>query len=68
MCKSKRTWGIGGTIISAALQEQVAALQTTVTTLQGNKTLALAPFVTVDPNPENGVIGQRRYVDSSERN
>jgi hypothetical protein len=41
----------------AALQKQVAALQTTVTTLQGNKALALAPFVTVDPNPENSVRG-----------
>jgi len=43
----------------AALQAQVAALQTQVNTLQNQLTsvLALAPFVSVDPNPENGVIG-----------
>jgi hypothetical protein len=39
------------------LQKQVAALQKTVTTLQANKALELAPFVTVDANPENGVRG-----------
>lgn len=41
----------------AALQAQVVALQKQVTTLQQNKALALAPFVSVDPNPQNGVRG-----------
>jgi len=41
----------------SALQTQLAALQKQVATLQQNKALALAPFVTVDPNPEVGVPG-----------
>ena len=52
-----------------ALQAEVTALQTTVTALQNQvntlqtqltaaqPVLALAPFVSVDPNPANGVIG-----------
>jgi hypothetical protein len=46
------------------LQGQVGSLQTANTTLQGqlaavqsNPALALGPFVTVDPNAENGVVG-----------
>jgi hypothetical protein len=46
----------------AALQTQVSAQQAQITSLQNQLTaakpvLALAPFVTVDPNPENGVKG-----------
>jgi hypothetical protein len=41
----------------AALQAQVVALQKQVTALQQNNVLALAPFVTVDANPENGSPG-----------
>jgi len=45
-----------------ALQTQVSAQQAQITSLQNQLTaakpvLALAPFVSVDPNPENGVIG-----------
>jgi hypothetical protein len=46
------------------LQGQVGSLQRANTTLQGqlaavqsNPALALGPFVTVDPNAENGVVG-----------
>jgi hypothetical protein len=35
----------------------VSALQRQVTLIASNPALALGPFVTVDPNPENGVIG-----------
>jgi hypothetical protein len=49
---------------NAKLQSQVSSLQTNNTTLetrlaavQSNPALALGPFVTVDPNPEVGVIG-----------
>jgi hypothetical protein len=38
-------------------QEQITSLQTALATVQSNKALALGPFVTVDPNPERGVIG-----------
>ena len=53
----------------ASLQSQVSSLQTTITTLQSEVTalqheltaarsvLALAPYVSVDPNVEIGVIG-----------
>jgi hypothetical protein len=46
----------------AALQTQVNAQQAQITSLQNQLVaaqlvLALAPFVSVDPNPENGVIG-----------
>jgi hypothetical protein len=40
-----------------ALQSQVKALQTQLATVQSNPALALGPFVSVDPNPEIGVIG-----------
>jgi hypothetical protein len=40
-----------------ALQKEIVGLQKVVAALQANKALALAPFVTVDPNPENGVRG-----------
>jgi hypothetical protein len=40
-----------------ALQKQVTAEQAEITTLQSNSVQALVPFVTVDPNPENGVPG-----------
>ena len=39
------------------LQGQVKSLQTQLTTVQSNHALALGPFVSVDPNPEIGVIG-----------
>jgi hypothetical protein len=49
---------------NTTLQGQVGSLQTANTTLQGqlaavqsNPALALGPFVTVDPNAENGVVG-----------
>src|ERR1700693_4715627 len=41
----------------ASLQSKIVKLQKEVAALQANKALALAPFVTVDPNPENGVRG-----------
>jgi hypothetical protein len=41
----------------AALQSQVQALQTQLAAVQSNNALKLGPFVTVDPNPENDVIG-----------
>jgi hypothetical protein len=39
------------------LQAQVKSLQTQLTAIQNNNALKLAPFVTVDPNPRNDVIG-----------
>jgi hypothetical protein len=49
---------------NAKLQNQVNSLQTSNTTMQkqlaavqSNHALALGPYVSVDPNPENGVIG-----------
>jgi hypothetical protein len=39
------------------LQSEMVQLQKQVEILQANKVLALAPFVTVGPNPENGVRG-----------
>jgi trimeric autotransporter adhesin len=49
---------------NAKLQNQVTSLQTSntrlesqLTTVQSNPALALGPFVSVDPNPEFGVIG-----------
>jgi hypothetical protein len=41
----------------AALQSQVQTLQTQLAAVQSNNALALGPFVSVNPNPENGVIG-----------
>jgi hypothetical protein len=41
----------------AALQSQVQTLRTELAAVQSNKVLALGPFVSVDPNPENGVKG-----------
>jgi hypothetical protein len=41
----------------AALQSQVQTLQTQLAAVQSNKALELGPFVSVDPHPENGVIG-----------
>jgi trimeric autotransporter adhesin len=41
----------------AALQHQVNTLQSQLATVQSNNALLLGPFVTVDPNPEIGVIG-----------
>jgi hypothetical protein len=41
----------------AALQSQVKTLQTQLAAVQSNKALELGPFVSVNPNPENGVIG-----------
>jgi outer membrane murein-binding lipoprotein Lpp len=41
----------------AALQSQVHALQSQLAAVQSNNALKLGPFVTVDPNPENGVRG-----------
>jgi trimeric autotransporter adhesin len=40
-----------------ALQTQVNTLQTQLSTVQSNNALALGPFVSVDPNSENGVAG-----------
>jgi hypothetical protein len=42
---------------NSSLQSQVNSLQTQLATVQSNKALKLGPFVDVDPNPENGVIG-----------
>jgi hypothetical protein len=41
----------------AALQSQVQTVQTELAAVQSNNALKLGPFVDVDPNPENGVIG-----------
>jgi hypothetical protein len=41
----------------AALQSQVQTLQTQLAAVQSNKALELGPFVSVDPNRKNGVIG-----------
>jgi hypothetical protein len=41
----------------AALQDQVSTLQSQLATVQSNNALLLGPFVSVDPNPEIGVIG-----------
>jgi len=41
----------------SALQDQVTTLQTQLAAVQSNHALLLGPFVTVDPNPEIGVIG-----------
>ena len=41
----------------AALQDQVKTLQNQLATVQSNHALLLGPFVSVDPNPEIGVIG-----------
>jgi hypothetical protein len=41
----------------AALQSQVKTLQTQLAAVQSNNALKLDKFVTVDPNPENGVKG-----------
>jgi hypothetical protein len=41
----------------AALQSQVQTLQTELAAVRSNKALELGPFVSVDPHPENGVIG-----------
>jgi uncharacterized coiled-coil protein SlyX len=46
----------------STLQEQVASLQRQVTALQNNPTLALAPFVSVDPNPVNGLQGPHLFI------
>jgi len=42
---------------NAALQSQVNTLQTQLLAVQSNHALLLGPFVSVDPNPEIGVIG-----------
>ena len=39
------------------LQTEIVALQKQVAALQSSSVQALAPFVSVDPNPENGVAG-----------
>jgi hypothetical protein len=41
------------------LKAQVVALQKQVTALQQNNALLLAPFVTVDPNPQINVPGPK---------
>jgi hypothetical protein len=42
---------------NTALQNEVSVLQSSVSTLQQHAVFALDPFVSVDPNPENGVKG-----------
>jgi len=39
------------------LQAEIVSLQAQVAALQSSSVQALAPFVSVDPNPENGVAG-----------
>jgi hypothetical protein len=41
----------------SALESQIDTLQKQLAVVQSNKALALDPFVSVDPNPESGVIG-----------
>jgi hypothetical protein len=41
----------------ASLQATVSALQTQLAAVQSNPALALGPFVSVDPNPEIGMVG-----------
>jgi hypothetical protein len=40
-----------------ALQTEVATLRSQLTKVQQNPVLQIGPFVSLDPNPENGVIG-----------
>jgi hypothetical protein len=42
---------------NTALQGQINALQTELAAVKSNHALLLGPFVSVDPNPEIGVIG-----------
>ena len=42
---------------NATLQGQISTLQGQLAAVQSNPALALGPFVSVDPNPEIGVIG-----------
>jgi FtsZ-binding cell division protein ZapB len=42
---------------NTTLQDEVSWLQTQLAAVQSNRALLLGPFVTVDPNPEIGVIG-----------
>jgi len=42
---------------NADLQNEVTSLQSQLATVQSNHALLLGPFVSVDPNPELGVIG-----------
>jgi hypothetical protein len=63
-CKPSSTKGNCLLALITTLQGQVASLQTAltaansqITTLQGNKALALGPFVTVDAGAENGLKG-----------
>jgi hypothetical protein len=42
---------------NADLQKEITTLQTQLTAVQSNHALLLGPFVSVDPNPEIGVIG-----------
>jgi uncharacterized coiled-coil protein SlyX len=42
---------------NTALQGKIKALQTQLAAVQSNNALLLGPFVSVDPNPEIGVIG-----------
>jgi len=42
---------------NADLQNEVTSLQSQLATVQSNHALLLGPFVSVDPNPEIGVIG-----------
>jgi hypothetical protein len=41
----------------SALESQIDTLQGQLTAVQSNPALALGPFVSVDPNPEIGVVG-----------
>jgi cell division protein FtsB len=41
----------------SALKSQIDTLQGQLTAVQSNPALALGPFVSVDPNPEIGVVG-----------
>ena len=47
--------GLQGQVKS--LQNSNKSLQSQLTTIQSNPALALGPFVSVDPNPEVGVVG-----------
>lgn len=49
----------------ATLQSQVSSLQTALATVQANPVLSLGPYVSVDPNPENGLKGPNVIVKAA---
>ncbi len=46
----------------AALERRVAKLEAQIATLQANRALALGPYVSVEPNPVNGLRGPNVFL------